>query len=237
MIIKVKHISDTHSNHQVLTGEFDFVVHSGDWLPNITRGDINVEKQYQKYWLNNNADKIGSWLGGKSIVFCQGNHDFIDPDLQEELLRKKNINAYNATNKIVELMGIKFYGFPYINEITREWNYEKKIEELYNEVKKLENIIIMNDVDVVIAHSPPFSITDMDSYGNMLGLRHIKDMLDRIIYRRESFPDYASNFFYYMCGHIHRNSGIVIPYGNMSSNNIVNISNAATCQQLVEISK
>lgn len=204
------HISDNHSVLIPLP-EGDIVLSSGDFLPNASRGKVNIEVGFQSRWVELEAERIKTWLGGRPFLFCGGNHDFIDPC---PILQQHGINAINITNQVVEHQGIVFYGFPYIPFIAGEWNYEKLLPDMNVELKKMLDTIqdSKKTVDVLVTHAPPYGICDF-YMGSHLGNTLLTNLL--------SYEQLSPLPAYLCCGHIHQAQGFANIFG-------VEVSQAAT---------
>lgn len=53
-MVKLTHISDTHGMLPRILQSSSIIVHSGDFLPNCTRGKRVIEEKYQEAWLRDN---------------------------------------------------------------------------------------------------------------------------------------------------------------------------------------
>lgn len=214
MKLRFAHTSDTHSTFPVIEAT-DLIIHSGDLFPNKTRGNWNIEPEYQKDWLIRNLDSFVEWIGERTFFFCAGNHDFIEPDVFIDILKAKGIDAYNLTNRYLEFNGIKFAGFPYIPFLAGEWNYELRIPEMEREINRLKLLIENNGLDILICHCPPYGILDKapiksyNSLGNIVSyFEHCgNQFLSRMMYYW--FPEVNPQNIPKLicCGHIHSAHG------------------------------
>jgi Icc-related predicted phosphoesterase len=224
--------SDTHGYFPEIPKEAEFVIHSGDFLPNISRGDWTKEISYQQAWVKRNSETIKEWIDGRDFLFCSGNHDFIFN--LEELLLESGIKAIDLNNKKVIYKNIKFYGFPYINYIQGEWNYETDDEQIEQRVRVLRDEILDNGIDCLVAHSPIYGILDcslvqrdrnkniIKAYGVNYGIRRLADFFTYTI-PENKIPSF------YLHGHVHSHYG-KDEIGEMK------IYNSATIVQLVDFS-
>jgi hypothetical protein len=98
--MRLLHLSDNHGSFDTLPLQgVNAVVHSGDFMPNKTRGNLMIEPYYQRDWLERYKDVLKMWMPPPMpFLFCRGNHDFMDP---VPVLRSFGINAINITNKFV----------------------------------------------------------------------------------------------------------------------------------------
>ena len=84
------HVSDTHGFFPDLPPEAEVIVHSGDGMPNSSRGNLKVEPRFQSEWVRKNVETYKKWLGGRPLIYLEGNHCFIDPI---SILREAGIDA------------------------------------------------------------------------------------------------------------------------------------------------
>lgn len=160
----IGHFSDLHGD---LSGLFDSTVlpdvwvASGDFFPNITRGDTDIEPGYQKTWFGIVADEFIDRLGGRPLVWMGGNHDYADLG---ELLRDRGYPAYNVTPEGVMVADLRFAGFRNINYIAGEWN---------GETRDFSDVVartFASDPDILVTHAPPAGILDANPYGLDYGI-------------------------------------------------------------------
>ncbi len=225
--MKICHISDTHSLMNKLNGDFDAIVHSGDFMPNSPfrftssfqlNGYIDVPREYhfQKKWITDNLQRLADWIGDKPFIFCAGNHDFYDPI---PLMKDYGINAINITNASYTYNGLKFYGFPYVPFIGC-WNFELGHDKMTEEVERVVALSNEGEIDILVCHCPPANILDYDhKQGKHFGNGPLKTSLE---YKFDILPKAL------LTGHIHQSHGTYV-YNNMI------ISNAATIQRIIEI--
>jgi Icc-related predicted phosphoesterase len=225
--MRLIHVSDTHGGFPRLHGKYDCVVHTGDFFPdgpffkNGTKAQIAV---WQMKWLEDHIDDMKQQLQGHPYLFIEGNHDFVNPQMVEMFLNSEGIKAIDLIDKIVNHEGINFYGFPYVPAINGQFNYEREIPEMQQEMDKMIAAITSTYstyVDVWVCHAPPHQTLDL-SHGNMiLGSSVIATALDYQI-PEEKMPTH------YLCGHIHDSHGITMRKD-------VLVSNAATTYHILEL--
>jgi len=221
--MRLLHKSDCHSTMPALQGNFNCVVDSGDFFPNsrhVFHGERDKEVRFQMQWLQDNIEDLKKQLAGRDLLFVAGNHDFVDPIRMEALLQSEGINAIDLTNKLVSYGGINFYGFPYVPTINGDWNYERAVPEMQQEVRRMVDVINSNQVDVLACHCPIYGCLDLTTDNDRIGNRVMADALDYQI-EDDKKPSY------YLCGHCH-NPGITMR-GKML------VSNMATSQCVIEI--
>jgi Icc-related predicted phosphoesterase len=191
-------------------------------LPNHRPRLKRQEPLFQRDWIREHGEDFKEWIGDKPFLFCAGNHDYYN-EICSELCDLK-INAIDITNKIVEIDGKKFYGFPYVPYIG-VWNWELIEKDMRTKVQELVDIINMFKIDVLVAHCPPYGILDMNHEGHHIGNVAMSNAMS---FNFKHIPKL------YLCGHCHGDNGIYnIPLG--LNKDYMLISNAATTQRIVEI--
>lgn len=223
LILRICHISDTHGNFPKLKGNYDLIVHSGDFFPNYHVMNRNITKEilFQREWLNDNLYKIKTWLQKRPIIFILGNHDFLSPSLMENILVEYGIDAINITDKIISFNEINFYGFPYVPIINGVWNYEKNLSEMEIEVNKMVKQLNKNYVNVLVTHSPLYRFLDLTDSNDLIGNTIVTNALDFKL-NKSRHPTHLLH------GHCHEANGLSIK-GKML------ISNAACTYHIIEM--
>jgi Icc-related predicted phosphoesterase len=221
------HFSDCHGRVPTwMEGtEHDLVVCSGDLLPDryprkVERERMNLpysmpgSPAFQEQWLRTQRQRFTDLVRGKPFLFCPGNHDFFDP---VPVLREWGIEAYNLSEKVVEVAGWKFYGFPFIPWAGGAWNYEVKPPAMHAKMMAMLELLYDEAFDVLVAHCPPFGVLDIakdtQRYGNMMMWNAFK-------------AEDAKRPHLYLCGHIHASRG-------MSTVGDMPVSNAATTKHVL----
>jgi len=214
--LKLLHLSDTHGTMPPLSSDADVIVHSGDILPNRTFGIRPVEETFQRYWLEEHAAKIRTWIGSRPFLVCPGNHDFIDPT---PYLRDAGVDAHSLCDRFLEIDGVRFYGYPWV-PVFGPWNWmaspRERLARLVPAVERMD----AGEIDVFVAHGPMFGVLDRNAEGERCGSRVLRDAL------REA--RFAPKFLLH--GHIHEAAGVQ----GWSRGMIV--SNAARTQRVLEVS-
>lgn len=225
--MRILHISDTHGNFPKLgksaavKRHFDAVVHTGDFFPNCNGGPLE-QAAYQYGWIQQKIVRFKNWIQQKPYLFVLGNHDFMDPELLEEFLKKNGVDAYNLTEKVVGLNNVNFYGFPFVPPINGHFNYEKNSYDMADKVDAMVEVLNKTYVDVIAAHCPPEGILDFSTWQRQrFGNSQMTTALDYKI-SKDMMPQA------YLCGHIHENHGMATKHG-------VLFSNAATVQHFIEV--
>jgi len=214
--MKFIHTSDTHSAFIKLPTEGEVIIHTGDLLPNTTRGRRNIEINFQTWWVKQNIEYFKQWTDGRKFIFCEGNHDFIPVC---DILNENGIDAINITNSFYEYKGIKIYGFPFINFMFGEWNRECPSLEMKRQVSIMMDLFhAQGTPDILAAHSPLSGILDVEkniSYGNSV-------LMNVFLYSEVPLPKL------YLHGHVHESHGTNVFNGML-------ISNAATIARTLEL--
>lgn len=186
--MKILHLSDTHGVHHRLCNlpEADIVVHSGDFCM------IGEEREAIDF-LNWFCD-----LPYTHKIFICGNHDQCLYGANIDGLDK---NVHYLCNSGIEIDGVKFYGVPMFTEdcITSR------------QARNYANI--PDDTDILITHSPPYGILDLDDSIDSefinYGSEELRDRVMQISPRAHLF------------GHIHRQHGETTQNGVIFSNGAI----------------
>lgn len=216
----VAHFSDTHSlPRKPVPASATLVVHTGDLLPNRTRGNISVEVPYQSDWIRKTAAAWAHWLGGRRMLIVAGNHDFIDvaPFMRAADMRVRNV----FTDGPQTVDGVRFAGVPYIPTMAGEWNHEKSEQEISDGFRRR---VLAHKPHVILNHCPIAGVLD-HAYGHGIGS---VAMANALWYERGGDGDgYAP--LAYLHGHNHEQAGSLVEI------NGILFSNAATTRNLIEV--
>jgi len=183
--MKIVIISDTHNKHKRLgiLPEADVIIHCGDvssmGYEHEIRGFLN--------WYSNLTQYCHK-------IFIAGNHDWIfekNNVLGRELVPN---NVIYLEDEEVVIDGVKFYGTP-VQKHFCNWAFNRDEAEMAQYWKK-----IPDDTDVLITHSPPYSILDLvPRQGKCHGSPSLyKEVVERIKPKVSLF------------GHIHEGYGIKV---------------------------
>ena len=216
--MRICHISDTHGELPLLKGKFDIIVHSGDIFPTLNAApdrDVNKEIVFQRRWVYDNSDAIRKWFCNKPVLIIPGNHDYVVP---AKLLAEIGVEAHDLTDTVVNIDGIRFYGFPYIHSTGANWAYERERgEEMEKELDAMRDNIIKlvgctSNIDALVAHAPLYGILDRMEGGQKMGNSAINNELLSI------WSDLPS---LYLHGHIHQGTGVSILHKMLVSNSFM----------------
>lgn len=181
-MVTIEAISDTHNNRHLnikLKGA-DILVHAGD-ISNY--GSYSEVKSF--------LDWFESLKNYKYKIFIAGNHDLSFEDKHEwleELLAKTSSNVIYLEDRAVKLLGLKFYGTPWCPSFG-DWAFmdnENNLDTIFKCIPK--------DTDVLISHTPPFGVMDINRYGSNCG--------------SQSILNNSYNVKLHIFGHIHESYGV-----------------------------
>ena len=184
--MKICIISDTHMKHKFLslkTYEADVLIHCGDITGN---GGIMAITQFMGWY--GNLDQF------KHKIFIAGNHDWL---FERANLRAREVvpdNVIYLEDEEAIIDGVKFYGTP-VQKHFCNWAFNR------DESKMAQHwAAIPDDTDVLITHSPPYSILDLVPWqGECHGSPSLyKEVVERIKPKIHCF------------GHIHEGYGLKI---------------------------
>jgi len=190
-MIKIWHISDTHTYHDLLKVPegIDIVIFSGD-----------CSNPKDPYTNEPEVREFVQWFGNLPIkykIFVAGNHD---TSIEKGLVPKELFAHYNIIyleNDYVTIDGIKFFGSPNQPTFGNGWAFNKSRHSLDEHWSKVDE-----DVDVFISHGPPKTILDL-SYDRNNNLEHCGcNALRRHILGRIK-PKLC------LFGHLHNNEDII----------------------------
>lgn len=154
LMFTIGHFSDLHGHIGCINGSPDVWVCTGDFFPNETRGDVEIEVPFQTAWFESNADEIIRRLNGKPLIWVGGNHDFVN---LASLLRARGVVAWDATEAPVDFGGQVFAGFREIPWIEGEWAGEA------HDIAPMVERAFGHDPTILVTHCPPSSILDDDN--------------------------------------------------------------------------
>ena len=158
--MRIIHSSDLHGSYKGLLAiddEFDLWIDTGDFFPNKTRGNHQIETRYQTKWAEHKSlgPRLVDWLDGRSLVSVGGNHDYIS---LADLVVDSGGSAHNLSSGSAEVGGMVFAGFREIPFIIGEWNGEA------HDFSGLVHDALEADPDVLVTHAPPAGILDSPEY-------------------------------------------------------------------------
>ncbi len=181
-------LSDSHNMHHdkrlgmnsaFISNQDNILIHAGDHGVRGSMGEVHLF-----------ADWIDLYYHYfKAVIFIAGNHDkeFEDHPAIARNYFKHMPNVYYLEDSGCEIEGIKFWGCPHTIEYHGGFNMSKEKLVDHHET-------IPEDTDVLITHSPPYGIMDIDKtehLGSQSLLERVKKIKPKI----------------HIFGHIHPGSG------------------------------
>ena len=177
-------ISDTHMQHKhigIKKYDADVLIHCGDISG---RGSVGAITEFLSWFKE--LDQF------KHKIFIAGNHDWLfekNNTLARELVPD---NVIYLEDEEIIIEGIKFYGTP-VQKHFCNWAFNR------DESKMAQHwAAIPDDTDVLMTHSPPYSIGDYVSHGYQGSPSLYKEVVERIKPKIHAF------------GHIHEGYGMKI---------------------------
>lgn len=150
MVIKIWHISDTHTFHDLLNvpDDIDMIIHSGDCSN--PSNPYNNEPEVREF-----IDWFSS-LSIKHKVFVAGNHD---TSIEKKLVRPFDFTSKGIIyleNESICIEGLNIWGTPYTPTFGVSWAYNRsrdKMDKLWKSIPE--------NTDIVVSHGPPKGILDL----------------------------------------------------------------------------
>lgn len=221
--MRILHFSDNHGLIPELDLDgIDAVINSGDFLPNKTHGGnsyyLSMELQFQQTWIKENEEELAEMVPPPiPFLISRGNHDFINPaDYLSD-------NVHDLTSKLVEICGIKFFGYPYTPWLAGEWWGELTERQEKHAMEGLLLVLERDKPDVLISHGPMHGILDKNSYGEHCGSGKLRKLL---MHTTKHLPKVMLH------GHIHEHAGKSMM---TSAGRDMRVFNSATIVQTIEI--
>jgi len=194
--MKVIHTSDIHGKyHKVLEAleadGYSVWVDTGDFFPNKTRGDRDVETKFQTKWFGhkNLGERIVTALAGRPLVSVGGNHDYTS---LAQLVRDAGGTAFDLTEGAAVVNGKTFAGFREVPWIQGEWNGETHSGDF----APIVDAVMASNPDVLVTHAPPAGILNNDTHGG------VGQLVNALAWA----PHKVTTHFF---GHIHSTQGVL----------------------------
>jgi len=178
-------VSDTHGRHEELgVLEGDVLIHCGDAFNGFEPDERDVER-------------LDRWFGRQrfdAILCVGGNHDFA---LEERAAQGMRVleNAVLLVDAPFEYRGVLFYGSPWTPELI-DWAFYLEPEDAEARWSK-----IPRETDVLITHSPPAGILDVNRSGKGCGCPHLAERVKAVKPALHCF------------GHVHASAGTLLRDG------------------------
>lgn len=222
--MRLVHLSDSHGRfYTVPRRGIDATIHSGDFLPNKTRGNLDIEPVYQEEWLLRHKPIFLEWMPlPMPFLFCRGNHDFMNP---VPILQEMGINAIDISGQIAVVGDLKFFGFPFTPWFTGEWWGELTTREMTMAMEGLLLVLERDKPDVLVSHGPMYGILD-EAYGENCGS---KDLFHLLTHVTKHLPKL------FLCGHIHESHGEFPRPIHSVGGQQMRVFNSATTFHVIEV--
>jgi Icc-related predicted phosphoesterase len=214
--MKIVAISDIHGYIPESIPECDVLCISGDIVPlEVQRG---IEKSSN--WLMNIFYPKLLVLPCKHVVMTWGNHDFIGNVLyraghsgeeQTEMIFGVDSKCHILIDESVEIEGVKFYGTPWIPELSG-WAF-------YNTSENLTRLFgqIPEDTNILLTHCPP----KIGTQGVVLQKcwNHMRDFGSHELYNALCEKKFEKPL-YVLSGHIHTGNHQIEEYDGIKYVNV-----------------
>lgn len=176
--MKIWHISDTHTYHDLLTipEGIDLVIHSGDCSN--PRDPYNNEPEVRDFidWYRE--------LPIEHKIYVAGNHD---TSIEKGLVKKIDFSGYNIhylENDYIDIEGIKIFGSPHTPNFGN-WAFMKDRSKL----DRFWKAAIHEPCDIIVVHGPPKGMLDksydrnnnMESCGDKSLLNLVLEMQPKLM--------------------------------------------------------
>jgi Icc-related predicted phosphoesterase len=189
--MRIIHSSDLHGSYKGLLAiddEFDLWIDTGDFFPNKTRGNRQIESRYQAKWVGHKSlgSRLVDWLNGRPLISIGGNHDYIS---LASVVAEAGGEAHDLSDGPAEVLGLGFAGFRQIPWIIGEWNGET------HDFTELIAAALNANPDMLVTHAPPAGILDSKLYAG-----GIPGLATALTYGEHKI---CAHFF----GHVHHNGG------------------------------
>lgn len=209
--MKIVTISDTHNKLDLVdVPEGDILIHAGDFTNQGTEIEV---REFLKHFKK---------LPHQYKLFVAGNHDFLfqrkESWLMEELNNLRNNNIFYLEDSFIMINNLKFYGSPH----SPKFGYWAFMKQKGQDIRKVWERVPL-DINVLITHSPPYEILDLNKLNMRCGCEELKRKVGML-------KDLKLHVF----GHIHTGNGIVEKKGTVFINaSICNDNNRVTFNPIV----
>eukprot|EP01116_Phalansterium_solitarium_P024057 TRINITY_DN8694_c0_g1_i2.p1 TRINITY_DN8694_c0_g1~~TRINITY_DN8694_c0_g1_i2.p1 ORF type:complete len:273 (+),score=44.75 TRINITY_DN8694_c0_g1_i2:296-1114(+) len=155
--VRIVVISDTHNSHELINiPSGDVLIHAGDFT------------RYRR----SAADIVGfnDWIGRqphRHKIVIAGNHEIFLSPATETRTRELLSNCTYLQDSSVTVDGIKIYGSPWHEK--RSFLYQAKAFGLDQAAISTKWDMIPDDVDILVTHSPPAGVQDINHKGYHMG--------------------------------------------------------------------
>jgi Icc-related predicted phosphoesterase len=161
--MKIAHFSDVHGHISCLAqilGDVEALISTGDFFPNSTRGEREIEVAFQTEWFNRNKTEIFRLFAGRPIACVDGNHDYVSLGTLLVEAGYPGIVVNVNSDSVQDFLGFKVAGFREIPWIAGEWNGESTGPQMHS----MADTALQTGCSLLLTHTPPKGILSGD-YG------------------------------------------------------------------------
>lgn len=212
MSLRILHTSDLHARTSFLmdamrTTVWDVWVDTGDFFPNRTAGNRQIEPAFQTRWAEWPAlgPKLVEILRGRPLLSVAGNHDYIS---LARVVQLAGGVAHDINQGPVTVGGLIFAGFSGIPRIGGNWNGETAQGDFAPRIAA----VLEHCPQVLLTHAPPAGVLDQDDYGESIDGYGITALTSALFYQEHTIQHH---FF----GHIHEQGGKTLTLNNITFHN------------------
>lgn len=184
--VTVAAVSDMHGRLEHFP-ECDIAVIAGDVCP-IDNHSLHSQRRFLEH-------EFAPWLKqlpARHVVGIAGNHDLIFTREDEPAVAA--LPWVYLQDSGVELCGLRVYGTPWVPWLGSGWAFQAP--QTHGEDFLVESFSrIPENLDVLVAHAPPYGLRDVNLLGEHAGSRAL---LDAVIRARPRLV---------VCGHLHEGRG------------------------------
>lgn len=214
--MKILPVSDLHGYVPEMIPDCDVLCISGDIVP------LEVQRSVEKSsdWLMNIFYPRLLGLPCKHVVMTWGNHDFIghvlysnghSGEVQTEMLFGVDSKCHILIDESVVIDGVKFYGTPWVPELSgwAFYNTSEGLKETFNKIPE--------DIDVLLTHCPP----KIGTQGVVLQKcwNHMRDFGCVELYDALNAKTFEKTL-HVLSGHIHSGNHHIEQFGNIRYINV-----------------
>ncbi len=220
----IGHFSDLHGHLNWLDpalqarGLPDVWVCSGDFFPSRTRGIASEEIPFQTRWFGYKSQSIIRRLGGRPLIWCPGNHDYVS---LARLLTILGYPAHDLMHGVAALGDHRFVGLREVPWLDGEWAGEAR------DLQLATDRALAQDPTILVAHCPPAGTLDLCGEDGEPNGRIGNPALARAL------SSGRHRIRWVLSGHVHEQGGQREAIGGLD--HPVDVVNSATTVQFIEV--